>query len=140
MIACPPCRVKGAISPDWWTLGQECEIIPTPVVAGQPTPSARRKLERGVDYTVWFGVPSDLSVILYLLLGGLLIGLGSPFWYDAVVGLTNIRSMASGNGGSAPAKPASPAPPQPAAGEKAQPVTPVGAFQASNAASNVTKK
>ena len=62
--------------------------------------------------------------------GGLLIGLGSPFWYDVVTGLTNIRSAASGATGAG-------APPQPAAAAaavKAQPVTPVGAFQVSNAA------
>ena len=30
----------------------------------------------------------------FLFLGGLLIGLGAPFWYNAVNGLTNIRNVA----------------------------------------------
>ena len=87
---------------------------------------------------VWFQVPTVLSVWFYLFLGGLLIGLGSPFWYDAVTGLTNIRGVARGLTGAS-------APPQPAAAgvtvatvapeaHKAQPVTPVGAFQVSNIA------
>jgi hypothetical protein len=86
---------------------------------------------------VWFQVPTVLSVWFYLFLGGLLIGLGSPFWYDAVTGLTNIRGVARGLTGGAPPQPA-------AAGvavaavapeaHKAQPVTPVGAFQVSNIA------
>jgi hypothetical protein len=141
-------KVKDAISPTWYTLGRECEIVETPdasgavspaqaeksqpqAAQGQKKPAGKPKLERGVHYGVWFGFPSDLSVILYLLLGGLLIGLGSPFWYDAVTGLTNIRSMVSGAGSSAPAKPA-PAPPQAADADKAQPVTPAGAFKVSS--------
>jgi len=144
-------KVKGAISPTWYTLGRECEIVETPdasgavspaqveksqpqVGQGQKKPAGKPKLERGVHYGVWFGFPSDLSVILYLLFGGLLIGLGSPFWYDAVTGLTNIRSTASGAGSSAPAKPAPAASPQAADTDKAQPVTPAGAFKVSNAA------
>ncbi len=78
----------------------------------------------------WLQVPTKVGVWFYLFLGGLLIGLGSPFWYDVVTGLTNIRSAASGATGAG-------APPQPAAAAaavKAQPVTPVGAFQVSNAA------
>ena len=77
-----------------------------------------------------------------LLLGGLLIGLGAPFWYDAVVGLTNIRSIArevSGGGQNIP-EPAGTAPdatgPATAAKnpDRPQPVTPVGAFTVSQAA------
>jgi len=87
------------------------------------------------DRTVWLALPTVLSVWFYLFLGGLLIGLGSPFWYDAVTGLTNIRNTASGQAGAA-------APPPPAAAavpeaSRAQPATPVGAFQVSNAARSV---
>jgi chemotaxis protein histidine kinase CheA len=132
-------KVKDAATPVWWRMWQECEVVQTPAVAGQPAPAVRKELVRGVDYTVWFGFPSDWSVILYLLLGGLLIGLGSPFWYDAVIGLTNIRSMASGTSGPTPPQKAAPLPPNPADTDKAQPVTPAGAFKVSNAASGVTK-
>jgi hypothetical protein len=84
---------------------------------------------------VWVQVPKAPNVWFYLFLGGLLIGLGSPFWYDAVTGLTSLRNAAGGKAGSA-------APPQPpAAGVapapqvvNAQPVTPVGAFKVSYAA------
>jgi hypothetical protein len=82
---------------------------------------------------VYLEVPLSPNAWFYLLLGGLLIGLGSPFWYDVVTGLTTLRNAAGGKTATAP-------PPQPGAGPpaaeaaKAQPVTPVGAFQVSNAA------
>jgi chemotaxis protein histidine kinase CheA len=86
----------------------------------------------------WVEVPWTLNVWVYLTLGGLLIGLGSPFWYDAVTGLTNLRSAVGGATGSntqsqaaAPAAAVKPAAP---VVDKAQPATPVGAFQVSNAA------
>jgi hypothetical protein len=86
---------------------------------------------------VWVQVPKAPNVWFYLFLGGLLIGLGSPFWYDAVTGLTSLRNAAGGKAGSA----APPPPQQPAAGVapapqvvNAQPVTPVGAFKVSYAA------
>jgi hypothetical protein len=82
------------------------------------------------DRVVWLALPTVLSVWFYLFLGGLLIGLGSPFWYDAVTGLTNIRNSASGQSGAAAPAPAAAAPD----GSRAQPVTPVGVFQVSNAA------
>jgi hypothetical protein len=83
-----------------------------------------------------------------LLLGGLLIGLGAPFWYDAVTGLTNIRStvqQVSGGGqkkASAPGQPgaaapqagAVPATPDPTDPDRPQPDTPVGTFTIANAA------
>jgi len=81
----------------------------------------------------------DPGTLFFLLLGGFLIGLGSPFWYDVVTGLTSLRNAAGGKGGTAaPAQPpavvaAVPAAANPEAG-KAQPVTPVGVFQVSNAA------
>jgi hypothetical protein len=89
------------------------------------------------DRIVWLEVPTIPRVWFYLLLGGLLIGLGSPFWYDVVTGLTSVRDAARGKAGTS-----TPPPPQavaavvaaaPEAG-KAQPVTPVGAFQVSSAA------
>ena len=44
----------------------------------------------------FFKLPTALSVWFYLFLGGLLVGLGAPFWYNAVTGLTNIRNAARG--------------------------------------------
>jgi hypothetical protein len=88
---------------------------------------------------ILFEVPTKLSVLFYLLLGGLLIGLGAPFWFNVVTTITNIRG-AGGAGrageaiGSAPqarsllALGASPE------AAKAQPATPVGAFQVAQAA------
>jgi hypothetical protein len=78
-------------------------------------------------------VPRNLTVWVYLVLGGLLIGLGSPFWYDVVTSLTSLRGAVQGQ------TPAAAAPPRPAApvapdATNAQPVTPVGAFQVSSAA------
>jgi hypothetical protein len=89
-----------------------------------------------------------LRLIGSLLLGGLLIGLGSPFWYDAVTGLTNIRStvqQVSGGGqkkASAPGQPAAAPPeadavprtPAPTDPDRPQPDTPVGTFTIANAA------
>jgi hypothetical protein len=100
------------------------------------------------------GWRSVIRLVGSLLLGGLLIGLGAPFWYDAVTGLTNIRGTVqqiSGSGqqkATAPAAPGQPAdaapqpgaPAQPAATpaptdpDRPQPVTPVGTFTISNAA------
>ena len=79
---------------------------------------------------VWFGIPKTLNVWFCLLLGGFLIGLGAPFWYDAVTGLANI-SKAIGGGSRSASGGASAA--APAAG-KPQPVTPAGAFNVSSAA------
>jgi hypothetical protein len=39
------------------------------------------------------GVPTDLRVCLGLLLGGLLIGLGAPFWTDLIRNLTGVRDV-----------------------------------------------
>jgi hypothetical protein len=72
---------------------------------------------------VWFGIPAMLNVWFCLLLGGFLIGLGAPFWYDAVTGLANFSKVLGGGSGSGGA----------AAGT-AQPVTPAGVFNASSTA------
>jgi hypothetical protein len=83
----------------------------------------------GLQYgNVWFGIPRTLNVWFYLLLGGFLIGLGAPFWYDAVTGLANISKAIGGGSGSGAASAAAPD-----AG-KAQPGTPAGAFHVSSAA------
>jgi len=88
---------------------------------------------KGHQYkNIWVEVPMALGVWLYLILGGLLIGLGSPFWYDAVTGLTNLRNAVGGASGSGTQTQAAPA--TVAGIDKAQPVTPVGAFKVSNAA------
>jgi hypothetical protein len=98
-----------------------------------------------------FGWWPVAKLIGSLILGGLLIGLGGPFWYDVVTGLTNIRSIAKDIAGGDPAKKAappapapqgaqteaSPAPTQPPAAktpDRLQPATPVGAFNIAQAA------
>ena len=78
-----------------------------------------------------FHVPFAPGDVLYLFLGGLLIGLGAPFWYDAVVGLTNIRNNARGT---APADAQTRAAVVAARASTAQPVTAVDAFRVSHAA------
>jgi hypothetical protein len=82
--------------------------------------------------TVGFGA---VSLFFSLLLGGFLVGLGGPFWYDAVMGLTNIRSVAgkvTGANTQSQAAAAAAATASPADADKAQPVTPVGAFEVSS--------
>lgn len=79
----------------------------------------------------FFDVPTAPEVWFYLFLGGLLVGLGAPFWYDAVVGLTNIRNAARGTtSADAQARAAVAA----VGAGTTQPVTPVDAFRVSNAA------
>jgi hypothetical protein len=80
----------------------------------------------GLQYrNVWFGIPGTLNVWFCLLLGGFLIGLGAPFWYDAVTGLANIGKVIGGGAGSGGAV---------ATAGTAQPVTPAGAFNISSTA------
>jgi hypothetical protein len=100
------------------------------------------------DAAGYVGCWAVLRLIGSLLLGGLLIGLGAPFWYNAVTGLTNIRStvqQVSGGGqkkASAPGQPAAappqqgavPATPAPTDPDRPQPETPVGTFTIANAA------
>ncbi len=58
-----------------------------------------RLKEAGFEYA-WFGLvyprrlPEALPTTAWLLLGGLLIGLGAPFWRDAVLSLTAFRDRA----------------------------------------------
>jgi hypothetical protein len=79
-----------------------------------------------------FRVPGVLSVWFYLFLGGLLVGLGAPFWYSAVTGLTNLRNSARGTT-SADAQTRAGALVAVGAGT-VQPVTPVDAFLVSSGA------
>ena len=82
---------------------------------------------------IWVQVPTTPAVWFYLFLGGLLVGLGAPFWYNAVVGLTNIRNSARGTSADAQTRAGALV----AAGAGAgtvQPVTPVDAFLVSSAA------
>jgi hypothetical protein len=78
---------------------------------------------------VWFGIPKTLNVWFCLLLGGFLIGLGAPFWYDAVTGLANISKVVGGGSGSGAGGASAPA-----LAAKAPPVTPASAFNASSTA------
>ena len=78
---------------------------------------------------IWLQVPTVASVWFYLFLGGLLIGLGAPFWYNAVTGLTNLRSAASGaTSNDAQTRAAAVAAAQ---ANTLQPATPVDAFKVS---------
>ena len=80
---------------------------------------------------VWFQIPMAPSAWFYLFLGGLLVGLGAPFWYNAVTGLTNIRNAARGaTSADAQTRAAAVA----AGAGTTQPVTPVDAFRVSHAA------
>jgi hypothetical protein len=40
--------------------------------------------------------PKSIQTLIWLLLGGLLVGLGGPFWYDVVNALSNIRAITGG--------------------------------------------
>jgi hypothetical protein len=86
-------------------------------------PGETRRI-RGFGWGVFFG----------LLLGGLLVGLGGPFWYDAVTSLTSIRNVARGQQAQPPQPPAgSAARGAGGAPETPQPRTPVDAFKAARA-------
>lgn len=81
---------------------------------------------------IWVQVPTSPGVWFYLFLGGLLVGLGAPFWYNAVTGLTNIRNAARGTA-SADAQTRAGVAAAAGAGTT-QPATPVDIFRVSNAA------
>jgi hypothetical protein len=111
-------QLKDGVTEKHWTLWQECKPNDDPAYKGLQ-----------LQYkNVWFGIPRTLNVWFCLLLGGFLIGLGAPFWYDAVTGLTNISRVMGGGSGSGGA---------PAAATdagKPQPVTPASAFNVSSTA------
>ena len=79
---------------------------------------------------VWLQVPTSFGSWLYLFLGGLLVGLGAPFWYKAVTSLTNLRNGARGTASADAQMRAAVV----AMGGTIQPVTPVDAFRVSHAA------
>lgn len=82
------------------------------------------------------GVPTNIKLYLGLLLGGLLIGLGAPFWIDVIRNVTGVRDaslklLSADKPLSPPAAAAAAAagdPPMP------QPRTPVEAFQTAHGA------
>ena len=76
--------------------------------------------------------------VLGLLLGGLLIGLGGPFWYKAVQTLTGVRSFTRRDTGSAePGAATTTTTPAPAAPNQV-PNTPIDAFHAALGATLTT--
>ena len=81
---------------------------------------------------IWGQVPTTPGVWFYLFLGGLLVGLGAPFWYNAVTGLTNIRNAARGTTSADAQTRAGVA--VAAQASTIQPATPVDVFRVSNAA------
>ncbi|MEA2870428.1 MAG: hypothetical protein QOH67_404 [Hyphomicrobiales bacterium] len=86
--------------------------------------------------SIGFGVPTAWSVLFGLLLGGLLVGLGSPFWAQMVNSLTNIRNVARGQTTPSQGTPSPTADVSAGAGgakETPQPRTPVDAFKAARA-------
>jgi len=92
------------------------------------------KGEKGTQYIdPWVQVPTKPATFFFLFLGGLLIGLGAPFWYSAVTGLTELRNGARGTV-PADTQQAVRAAAVTAEAHKAQPVTPVGAFHVSKLA------
>lgn len=44
----------------------------------------------------WPAERKSVRVVMWLLLGGLLVGLGGPFWYDTVKSLSSIRTVMGG--------------------------------------------
>ena len=113
---------------------------------------ARKKVDDAVKDLKGVGVPigregdvfesirssvTNARELLGLLLGGLLVGLGAPFWYRLVQGLMSLRSMLRGRStGAGPGGDAL----QPASrAERAvsQPQTPIEAFVAAREAANV---
>jgi hypothetical protein len=131
-----PERVRRA---DMWQLVWTCRDPKTGESLGQA--SLRQACQandpnyagaRHTQYVdVWFQIPMAPHVWFYLFLGGLLVGLGAPFWYNAVTGLTNIRNASRGASSTDPQTRAAAAA---AVAGTTQPVTPVDAFRVSSAA------
>jgi hypothetical protein len=89
---------------------------------------------------IWIQVPTVFSVYLYLFIGGMLIGLGGPFWYNAITSLTSIRNVASSvQGAAAPPAPAATgaAPVNPTGSKEVQPTTPVDVFKVAHQAKSI---
>ncbi len=72
--------------------------------AGVPIGWTEARLEAaGFVADPWFGLPwpwpvdtQAVRTVFWLLLGGLLVGLGGPFWYDTVKSLSSIRTLMGG--------------------------------------------
>jgi hypothetical protein len=129
----------------WLTLWRTCKSDVAPAKDGNKgTPAAvtdgtaakdgttadDRLKALNLKYTnIWFGIPLNLSVLFYLVLGGLLIGLGAPFWFNVVTTITNLRGGGSGATRAASGLSAPPATMAMAvSSQRAQPATPVSAF------------
>ena len=76
-------------------------------------------------------MPTSPGVWFYLFLGGLLVGLGAPFWYNAVTGLDQHPQRGRGT---ASADAQTRAAVVAAGAGTTQPATPVDAFRVSSAA------
>ncbi|HYI26747.1 MAG TPA: hypothetical protein VD863_02765 [Bradyrhizobium sp.] len=111
-------------------IGNLAWLCPAAVPAADPQRPWLGQCKLGTTFAL-FTDPTAIAVWFYLLLGGLLIGLGAPFWYNAVTGLTNIRNTVRGATGADVQSHAAVAAVE--AG-KAQPVTPVGSFEVASAA------
>jgi hypothetical protein len=109
----------------------------------------RKKLEPGKECAtgegetkienVMISIVPDWRTFLSLFLGGLLIGLGGPFWYEVITNLTNIRKVMGSDQGSPASATASPTNAAAPAGmgettETPQPRTPVDIFKAARTA------
>lgn len=79
------------------------------------------------------GIPTDLTLCLGLILGGLLIGLGAPFWTDVIASFTRVGDVARIIPGvDVPAIP--PVPPPGGELPTPQPRTPVDVFKTAHEA------
>ena len=101
--------------------------IPVPDLSGKPCgTSDATPVTAATPATAVTPIPAKpiFTTILWLLLGGLLVGLGGPFWFDMVKSLSSIRSvLGAGTAAVAPV----------AAGNPAVPVTAVDHFMTSAA-------
>lgn len=109
-------------------LEAQVDILRTAAVPIGWTPAAK------AEFKGWSAEPSNFSnpfwrTILGMLLGGLLIGLGAPFWYRAVQMLTGFRGAARQDTAPSPpaGTPAAAAPPRSEAPNQL-PQTPIDAF------------
>jgi hypothetical protein len=91
----------------------------------------------------WFGIPwpqfksGNLHTVVWLLVGGLLVGLGAPFWHDMVKSLSSIRTMIGGPKSMSNTGPAEATVPGSA---EEQPQTPVAHFLVSAAGRDAAVK
>lgn len=74
----------------------------TLTAAGVPIGWTKQRLDAAgfkADNAFGLPIPNDsrsMKTILWLIVGGLLVGLGGPFWYDMVKSLSSIRTLATG--------------------------------------------